>query len=153
MFKDYATQRQINPLIKSIAKQGRAFGIYMLFSSQSYDGCNISSDILAQMSLRIAFTLASGQECRAILGGDNDVPKSIPHYTAVYNTKNGNRNDNIIVKMDYFNRDKILPILRTAKQRCDGCKPFEKMIIDRNSVINNENKDSYVKTESEDNWD
>ena len=153
LFKDYATQRQINPLIKSIAKQGRAFGIHMLFSSQSYDGCNISSDILAQMSLRIAFTLASGQECRAILGGDNDVPKSIPHYTAVYNTNNGNRNDNIIVKMDYFNRDKILPILRTAKQRCDGCKPFEKMIIDRNSVINNENKDSYVKTESEDNWD
>lgn len=153
LFKDYATQRQINPLIKSIAKQGRAFGIHMLFSSQSYDGCNISSDILAQMSLRIAFTLASGQECRAILGGDNDVPKSIPHYTAVYNTNNGYRNDNIIVKMDYFDRDKILPILRTAKKQYDGCKPFEKTIITRSSAQNDESKTSQAKTNSDDNWD
>ena len=153
LFKDYATQRQINPLIKSIAKQGRAFGIHMLFSSQSYDGCNISSDILAQMSLRIAFTLSSGQECRAILGGDNDVPKSIPHYTAVYNTNNGNRNDNVIVKMDYFDKDKILPILRNAKKRYNGCKPFEKTIITRNSALNDGNKDSHVKMDRDDNWD
>lgn len=152
LFKDYATQRQINPLIKAIAKQGRAFGIHMLFSSQSYDGCNISSDILAQMSLRIAFTLASGQECRAILGGDNDVPKSIPHYTAVYNTNNGNRNDNVIVKMDYFDRDKILSILRTAKIQYDGCKPFERTIITRGSVFS-DNQDSLKKTKSDDIWD
>ena len=105
------------------------------------------------MSLRIAFTLASGQECRAILGGDNDVPKSIPHYTAVYNTKNGNRNDNVIVKMDYFDRDKILPILITVKKRCNECTPFEKTIITRSSAQNCESKDSQTKTNSEDSWD
>ena len=152
LFKDFATQRQINPLIKHIAKQGRAFGIHMLFSSQSYDGCNINSDILAQMSLRIAYTLASGHECRAILGGDNDIPKALPHYTAVYNTKNGNKDNNIIVKMDYFDRDKILPILKTAAKRYSNCKPFEKTIITRNSVIS-DNNDSHKKMNSDEIWD
>ena len=152
LFKDYETQRQINPLIKSIAKQGRAFGIHMLFSSQSYDGCNISSDILAQMSLRIAFTLASGQECRAILGGDNDLPKTIPHYTAVYNTKNGSRNNNIIVKMDYFDRDEILPKLKTAAKQYEKCRPIEKIIITRNTTTNNEDKVSHCDANEEENW-
>lgn len=153
LFRDYATQRQINPLIKSIAKQGRAFGIHMLFSSQSYDGCNISSDVLAQMSLRIAFTLASGQECRAILGGDNDVPKTIPHYTAVYNTKNGYRENNIIVKMDYFDRDKIIPMLKTATKQHDGFKPFNKTIITRSTVINDEGNGPHRDSCSNENWD
>ena len=153
LFRDYATQRQINPLIKSIAKQGRAFGIHMLFSSQSYDGCNISSDVLAQMSLRIAFTLASGQECRAILGGDNDVPKTIPHYTAVYNTKNGYRENNIIVKMDYFDRDKIIPMLKTATKQHDGFRPFNKTIITRSTVINDEGNGPHRDSCSNENWD
>lgn len=153
LFKDYTTQRQINPLIKSIAKQGRAFGIHMLFSSQSYDGCNISPDILAQMSLRIAFTLSSGQECRAILGGDNDAPKTIPHYTAIYNKNNGNRNDNVLVKMDYFDRNRILPILRTANKQYYLYKPFEKMIITRNSALNDETERTHKQTNLDDNWD
>lgn len=165
LFKDYETQRQINPLIKSIAKQGRSFGIHMLFSSQSYDGCNISTDIIAQMSLRIAFTLASGQECRAILGGDNDVAKTIPHYSAVYNTKNGNREDNVIVRMENFDRNNILPKLRDATEKFKEHKPFEKIIITRDTIIDDE-KDKRFHNESssksgkhnsdidsEDNWD
>lgn len=135
LFKDYETQRQITPLIKYIAKQGRSFGIHMLFSSQSYDGCNISSDILAQMPLRIAFTLASGQECRAILSGDNDVPKTLPHYSAVYNTKNGVKEANVIVKMDNFGRDQILPILQKAAERYPNARPFERTIITRNTEL------------------
>lgn len=138
LFKDYETQRKINPLIKSIAKQGRSFGIHMLFSSQSYDGCNISSDILAQMSLRIAFTLASGQECRAIFGGDNEAAKTIPHYSAVYNTRNGNKDGNIIVKMDNFDRNIILPTLKAATEHFKGYKSFEKVIITRDTVLRNE---------------
>ncbi len=160
LFKDYATSRQINPLIKSIAKQGRSFGIHMLFSTQSYDGCNISTDILAQMSLRIAFTLASGQECRAILGGDNDAAKTIPHYSAVYNTKNGNKDGNVIVKMDNFDRDNIIPILQSAAEN-NASKAFEKIIITRDTILDNEEKMSqknfmpkeHNKVDADENWD
>lgn len=161
LFKNYETQRQINPLIKLIARQGRSFGIHMLFSSQSFDGCNIAPDILSQMSMRIAFTLASSQECRAILGGDNDIPKNLPYFSAVYNTKNGNKDGNIIVKMDNYNRDQIIPKLMLASKKYEA-NAIKKTIITRDSPIfsNNDIMDHNIQTykkeksgtNNEENW-
>ena len=145
LFKDYETKRQVTPLIKSIAKQGRSFGIHMLFSSQSYEGYNIDSDILAQMSLRIAFTLANGAECRAILSGDNDAPKFLPYYSAVYNTKNGNKEANVIVKLDDFKRDTIISKLSDATKKHSHYEPFDKIIITRHTP---QNQDSTIKANS-----
>lgn len=148
LFKDHETRRQIGPLIKRIAKQGRSFGIHMLFSSQSYDGCDIGYDTLAQMSLRIAFKLANGAECRAILGRDNDEPLGIPNYTAVYNPNNGNREWNSIVRLDNFERERILSTLQSAAEKHKGYTPFEKRIITRDTPTNEQELETSGRTAS-----
>lgn len=126
LFKSYDIRRQVNPLVQDIAKQGRAFGIHMLFSSQSYTDCHIEADILSQMPLRIAFRLASSAECRAIMGPDNTAPMQLPNYTAIYNEKNGNKEANMQVRMNELKIESIPQILQEASKR--PYTPFQKII-------------------------
>jgi hypothetical protein len=98
------------------------------------------------MSLRLAFTLANGAECRAILGGNNDVPKSLPYYSAVYNTKNGNTEANVIVKLDDFKREAIISKLSDATKKHSHHEPFDKIIITRHTP---QNQDSIIKANSQ----
>ena len=129
LFNEFEIRRQVNPLVKDIAKQGRAFGIHLLFSSQSYVDCKIDDDILSQMPLRIAFTLSNSAECRAILGGDNTAPMKLPPYTAIFNTKNGDKDYNVVVKTDYFDKEMIGPILNSSSARYGSLVNFKKKIM------------------------
>ncbi len=129
LFSSFNLRREVNPLLKEVAKQGRAFGIHLLFSTQSYAQCEIDSDTLSQMPLRIAFALSSGSECRAILGPDNDAPMTLPPYSAIYNKRNGDSRYNTVVKVDYFDKDSIDHILSEAEAKHKGYRPFSKRII------------------------
>lgn len=139
LFINYEIRKQINPLVKEIAKQGRAFGVHMLFSSQSYVDCHIDSDALNQMSLRIAFGLANNSECRAILGTDNYAPTKLQPYTAIYNRKNGDKEYNQLVKMDNFNKKHIERILSNKIAQNSSTKFFDKKIIEKTPTEINHN--------------
>lgn len=133
LFVAFENRKLVNLLVKEIAKQGAGFGIHMLFCSQSYVDCKIDDDTLSQMNLRIAFNLANSRECRAILGGDNDVPVRLEKFHAVYNSKNGEKDYNQIVKLTNFEKTTILPILKEAGERFSDHESFEKTIIRPNS--------------------
>ena len=145
LFIAFESRKFVNPLVKEIAKQGAGFGIHMLFSSQSYMDCKIDDDTLSQMSLRISYNLANGRECRAILGGDNDIPTKLDRFHAVYNSKNGDKDANLIVKMSNFEKDKIISFLAEATIKHKDCNLFKKKII----VRDEENEDG-TKTFSSD---
>jgi len=138
LFNDFEVRRKVNPLVKEIAKQGRAFGIHLLFSSQSYVDCKIDDDILSQMPLRIAFTLSNSAECRAILGSDNTAPMKLPPYSAIFNTKNGDKEFNVVVKTDYFDKESIIPILEEANKKYANQINFKKRIMQAQDTLNNE---------------
>ena len=129
LFSSFNLRREVNPILKEVAKQGRAFGIHLLFSTQSYAQCDIDSDTLSQMPLRIAFALSSGTECRAILGPDNEAPMTLPPYSAIYNKRNGDNRYNTIVKVDFFDKDSIDSVLSQAAAKHKGYARFEKRII------------------------
>ena len=129
LFSSFSLSREVNPLLQEVAKQGRAFGIHLLFSSQSYAQCQISSDTLSQMPLRIAFTLSSFSECMAILGTDNSAPMTLPPYSAIYNKRNGDSRYNTVVKVDYFDKDSIESVLSSAEAKHKGYSRFKKRII------------------------
>ena len=54
--------------------------------------------------------------------------------------------------MDYFDRDEILPKLKTAAKKYEKCRPIEKIIITRNTTTNNEDKVSHCDANEEENW-
>jgi hypothetical protein len=122
---------EVNPLVKDIARLGGAFGIHLLFCSQSYTDGKIADDALSQMGLRISYRLANGRECRAIMGSDNDAPLRLERFQMVYNAHFGYKDYNIIVKADNFERENVIPLLQQAAKKHKGHKPFEKKIIVR----------------------
>ena len=134
LFTNWQSSREVNPLVKDIARLGGAFGIHLLFSSQSYVDSNIAPDALSQMKLRISYRLANGSECRAILGSDNDAPLRLERYQLVYNTNFGRKDDNVIVKADNFERENVIPLLQKATEKHKGYKPFAQEIIEPKNV-------------------
>jgi len=129
LFTNYQNSREVNPLVRDIARLGGAFGIHLLFCSQSYVDSNIAADALSQMGLRISYRLSNGSECRAILGSDNDAPLRLERFQLVYNANFGRKDDNIIVKADNFEREKVISLLQIAAEKYKDSKPFEKKII------------------------
>ena len=119
-------------------KQGGAFGIHLLFSSQTFQNCDIAPDTLSNMRLRISYRLAYGVDCRAILSGDNDEPLYLERFQLVYNTEYGRKDGNIIVKADNFERGNIIPLLKKATEKHKGCKQFKKKIITEEDNSNEE---------------
>jgi GTPase SAR1 family protein len=131
LFLNYQSSKAVNPLVKDVAKQGGAFGLHILFCSQSYVGMSIADDTLSQMGLRIAYRLANGAECRAILRNDNDAPMSLERFQIVYNTHFGDSKANMKVSTYNFDKEKIIPLLKDAAKKHKGCKPVKKRIIVR----------------------
>jgi hypothetical protein len=149
LFLNYQSSREVNPLVKDIARLGGAFGIHLLFCSQSYLNTQIAEDALSQMSLRISYRLANGQECRAILGRDNEAPIKLERFQMVYNDRFGDRDYNCLVKADNFDKEKIIPTLQAATKKHKGCKPFKKRIITQETeTTGSENDNNTTKTQT-----
>jgi len=131
LFINYQSSREVNPLVKDIARMGGAFGLHLFFCSQSYVNTQIADDTMSQMGLRISYRLANGRECRAILGSDNDAPTNLERFQMVYNSHFGDKDYNRFVKADNFEKEKIIPFLAQAAEKYKGHQPFEKKIIVR----------------------
>jgi DNA segregation ATPase FtsK/SpoIIIE-like protein len=127
---DYKIKRAVNDLFKEIVKQGGAFGIHLFFSSQTYTECDIAPDALSNMKLRISYRLANGNDCRAIMGRDNEEPLNLPRFHLVYNTEYGRKDGNITVKEDDFEKENIKKKKKKSAEKHKGYKPLEKKIYD-----------------------
>ena len=152
LFLNYQNSREVNPLVKDIARLGGAFGIHLLFCSQSYMNTQIADDAMSQMGLRISYRLANGQECRAILGRDNEAPIKLERFQMVYNNRFGDKDFNRIVKADNFDKENIIPTLQAATKKHKGSKPFTKRIITEETEIiakENNNKTEIITTKRE----
>ncbi len=129
-----------NNYLDQIARQGRAFGLHMLFCSQSYNGVYISN-IQNEVPLRISLKLNTNAACDSIMGYDNAnyAPKKLPEYgEAIYNVQAGARDGNIQVFLDY-NPNEIENRVKEASnkwQKGSICKIFQQIIIDENYDLN-----------------
>lgn len=59
--------KEINSLLKAIAKEGRACGIHLIIASQKPSGQNLGTDIRSQLGVRIALKMGNRIESRMIM--------------------------------------------------------------------------------------
>lgn len=124
MGNDYSYNKKVNDLITDVARRGRSVGIHLLFSSQTYMNSKFEDEAKNQMRLRISYQLATGSDCRAILGRDNDAPLRLKQYQLVYNNNYGNdTEDNIIVDAEDFTSEKVNNILQKAAEKYPDHRP------------------------------
>lgn len=97
---DYARQRRINDLLKTVAKQGRSFGVHLLLASQNLQNVALDEDVRAEIGLRMTFRL-SDNAAQKILAYDNlDAAADLGQYQLLYNDNAGHKNANHRLQTD-----------------------------------------------------
>lgn len=109
--------RNILAAIDDIARQGRAFGLHMLFSTQTYQDVNLEGGVKGQFGLRIAFQLAANLDCHYLFGRDNNAALSVPRFHVVYNAASGEAGANQVVKLDFISSDSVRSRLDVLRQK------------------------------------
>lgn len=87
-------------LVSHIAKQGRAAGLHIILSTQSFEHLELDGDAKDQFHLRIGFRHGPGGGCRALMGRDNDAMLGLPKYTVIYNSHQGEERKNRRVRLN-----------------------------------------------------
>jgi len=78
LFEERITKKAAKTLIKTIARKGAAFGLHLIFSTQSYQNVELEKAEKDQFRLRIAFQHASAMGCNALFEGQRLSPKIKP---------------------------------------------------------------------------
>ena len=97
----WSEQRHFEKQLEIVVRQGRAFGIFVILSTQSIGGTNINSDIMGQIPLRLTFKLA-GRDYTKVLVASNEVPTKLnkQNYEFLYNNQSGEIEGNVIGRSD-----------------------------------------------------
>lgn len=150
-FDDRDTKPAAKRMIREISRKGRAFGLHLILSTQSYQNVNLESDEKAQIRLRIAFQLSSSMECRALMGRDNDVPLTLSRYMAAYNNNFGEARDNRVIKLDSLDDGELHRRLQELKAKF----PADQATRRQNENKNNDTSPTTSKTisKSAGKWD
>ena len=98
--RDYQQKAAVKRLISHIAKQGRAAGLHIILSTQSFQNLDLEADAKDQFHLRIGFHHATAMGCRALMGRDNDAMLDLPQYTVIYNSHQGEESKNRRVRLN-----------------------------------------------------
>lgn len=151
---DWDLKKNFNTLLSEIARKGAAYGLHLIFSSQTFAGIDWSPDIKAQMPLRISFRLASNSDVAAIFDGNYSNPTlKLPPYSAIYNTNCGEPESNQIVRLDECKRDEILERLtkaRNSKKQNDCIKA--NIITEENTKSSKKNEKNKQNKQKNDNF-
>jgi hypothetical protein len=126
LFVNYQVGGKVNALLSEIVRQGRAFGLHFLLSSQTFKGVDIENDVKNEMPLRIAFKLHPNN-CSEIMDYGNDAPAYLKLYEIIYNSENGIEDKNVKVQLKNFDKATISGMLNNAKQKHTGCIEFSKL--------------------------
>ena len=120
--EDDSMARQTASIIDRLARQGRTFGINLIFASQTLTGhSNLPKSTRGQMPIRIAFK-CDDFNSREILGDENPEAKFLTRIgEAIYNDTNGQIKGNNKFQVPWLSNEKIekylLQFQKMAKER------------------------------------
>lgn len=89
--------REFEAMLLNVVRQGRSFGIHIIMSTQTLKGSNISSSIMSQVKLRVAFKLAANDVYGIFSDVRNDAPTRLGKYQFIYNNDDGIAAANVVV--------------------------------------------------------
>jgi hypothetical protein len=78
--------------LEKIIREGRKYGIHIIFCTQSYRNLDFNTDLI---TLRIAFNLKEYDSIKVLGGSNEEAAKLTQKGEAIMNNKNGNVRDNI----------------------------------------------------------
>jgi hypothetical protein len=114
LFDGHYTQTdKFNKQLTRVVREGRGFGIHIIFSTQTLVGVNISSEIMSLMTLRISLKLNTEADADKMFEYGNRAPLKLNRYEVVYNPNGGQTDSNQFARINPPDdiREKIKQIL------------------------------------------
>jgi hypothetical protein len=90
--------RKAGSSLEKIIKEGRKYGIHIVFCTQSYRNLDFNTDLI---TLRIAFNLKEYDSMKVLGGSNEEAAKLTQKGEAILNNKNGNVRDNLKFRCAY----------------------------------------------------
>lgn len=120
--RDFSQKDAVKLPLSQIAKEGRAAGMHIILSTQSYYNVDLSADVKGQFNLRVGLRQASIEDCSALmgLGRQNDAMLTLPYFTAIYNAHQGEEKYSRVVTLDDLPKADFKQRLAALKGRYPG---------------------------------
>jgi len=94
----YDYVERFSSILKPLLRQGRSYGVHIIFATQSLAGTRIDREIMGQITLRVSFKLTDPIDSEAIFTYGNTEAINLEKYEMIYNSNSGNKKDNIICR-------------------------------------------------------
>lgn len=95
---NYKQKEHFSNLLKQVVRQGRAFGVHIILSTQTLVGAQIDKELMSQIALRVSYKLTSPVDSEAIFTYGNTDAINLGKYEFIYNQDAGKREANIICR-------------------------------------------------------
>lgn len=118
-------RREATRLIEEVAREGRAYGFMLLLSSQSFIGVDLPRAAQNQFRLRLALGLTNEDDCRKLLGSENNnlAPLKLPEHHLLVNADSGNLVANRVVALDHLNPEAIHYRMQAVREKYPAVVP------------------------------
>ena len=92
---NYKQQAYFSKLLTEVVRQGRAFGVHIILSTQTLAGTHIDKTLMSQIGLRVSFKLTHHSDSEDIFTYSNTEALELDNYELIYNQKSGNKKANL----------------------------------------------------------
>jgi DNA segregation ATPase FtsK/SpoIIIE, S-DNA-T family len=125
--EDDGMSADISRILDDFVRQGRAFGVHVILSSQTLRGIRyLSSSTVEQIGVRIALQ-CSAEDSRLILADDNPAARNITRPgEAVYNGMNGSIEGNDFFQVAFLTDDERRRHLQAIRRHHDSMSPADR---------------------------
>lgn len=85
----YQQKDHFSNLLKQLVRQGRAFGVHIILSTQTLAGTQIDKELMSQITLRISYKLTDLRDAETIFTYGNTEALNLNKYELIYNNDSG----------------------------------------------------------------
>jgi len=95
---DYGYVERFSSILKPLMRQGRSYGVHIIFATQSLAGTQIDRELMGQITLRVSFKLTDPSDSETIFTYGNTEALNLEKYELIYNNNAGNKRDNLLCR-------------------------------------------------------
>lgn len=134
---DFLQKEHFSNLLKDVVRQGRAYGLHIILSTQTLVGTEIDRELMSQITVRLSFKLTDISDAEKIFTYGNEDVLSLHERELIYNNNSGQKASNVLCRSNPpQNIDVIIKQIR-AKKEANQMMLIPTIVVTQNSVETN----------------
>jgi hypothetical protein len=95
---NYKQKEHFSNLLKQVVRQGRAFGVHIILSTQTLAGTQIDKELMSQITLRVSFKLTDPRDSETIFTYNNTEALNLGKHELIVNNDSGKKTANSLCR-------------------------------------------------------